>query len=404
VLTASPVVIVAGGGIGGLTAALALARRGFRVTVLEQAQRLEDAGAGIQLSPNATRTLIELGLDVALRPLAIAPGALRVMNSISGREIARIPLGEFAEDRYGAPFWLIHRADLLGALADAASRQLGITIKLDRQVQDFVVHPNGLTVSALTATGIADERGVAVLAADGLWSPLRRQLGDRVPPRFTGRAAWRGSVAARDVRAEFREPTVHLWIGPNAHLVHYPVRAGQLINIVVIAADRNGASAERNKLATRADLLSCLSDDDWATPARTLIRLPDAWQKWPLYERRPLKRWSHGPAALLGDAAHPMLPYLAQGAAMAIEDAAVVADCLARRPDDPTRALQAYCSARRARTRNIQLVSARNGVRYHFTRPMSWLRDAAMRTVGGKRLLKHYDWIYRWRPPALPSG
>ena len=401
-------VIVAGGGIGGLTAALALARRGFRVTVLEQARRLEEAGAGIQLSPNATRTLIELGLDGALRPLAVAPSALRVMNATSGREIVRMPLGEFAEERYGAPFWLIHRADLLGALADAASRQLGITIKLDRQVQDFVVHPNGLTVSALTETGIADERGFAVLAADGLWSPLRRQLGDRVPPRFTGRAAWRGSVAARDVRAEFREPAVHLWIGPKAHLVHYPVRAGQLINIVVIAADpntdRNNALPNRGAITTRADLLSSLSDDDWAMPARTLIRLPDAWQKWALYDRRPLKRWSEGAAALLGDAAHPMLPYLAQGAAMAIEDAAVVADCLARRPDDPARALRAYCSARRRRTRKLQLVSARNGARYHLGRPLRWFRDAAMRTIGGKGLLKHYDWIYRWRPPALPSS
>jgi salicylate hydroxylase len=391
-----------------LTAALALARRGFRVTVLEQAQRLEETGAGIQLSPNATRTLIELGLDGALRPLAVAPSALRVMNAISGREIVRMPLGEFAEDRYGAPFWLMHRADLLSALADAASRQLGITIKLGRQVQDFVVHPNGLTVSALTATGIADERGFAVLAADGLWSPLRRQLGDRAPPRFTGRAAWRGSVAARDVRAEFREPAVHLWIGPHAHLVHYPVRAGELINIVVIAADpdadRNTALLNRGTIATRADLLASLSDDDWAMLARTLTRLPDAWQKWPLYERRPLKRWSEGAAALLGDAAHPMLPYLAQGAAMAIEDAAVVADCLARQPDDPARALRAYGSARRRRTRKIQNASARNGARYHLGRPKSWLRDAAMRTIGGKGLLKHYDWIYRWRPPTLPSN
>jgi salicylate hydroxylase len=260
----------------------------------------------------------------------------------------------------------------------------------------------------LTATGIADERGFAVLAADGLWSPLRRQLGDRVPPRFTGRAAWRGSVAARDVRAEFREPAVHLWIGPNAHLVHYPVRSGQLINIVVIAADpdadQNNVLPNRGTITTRAELLSSLSDDNWAMPARTVIRLPDAWQKWPLYERRPLKRWSEGAAALLGDAAHPMLPYLAQGAAMAIEDAAVVADCLARQPDDAARALRAYRSARQRRTQKIQFASARNGARYHSGWPKSWLRDAAMRTIGGKGLLKHYDWIYRWRPPVLPSS
>ena len=395
-------VIIAGGGIGGLTAALALARCGFRVTVLEQAQRLEETGAGIQLSPNATRTLIALGLDDALRPLAVAPSALHVMNAVTGREIVRIPLGKVAEDRYGAPFWLLHRGDLLGTLAGAASRQLGITIKFDRQVQDFVIHSNGITVSALSATGMADERGFAVLAADGLWSSLRGQLGDSTPPRFTGRAAWRGSVTARDVRAEFREPAVHLWIAPDAHLVHYPVKAGHLINIVVITADRGSLAPDRSKPARRADLLSHLNDNDWVMPARTLIRLPQAWQKWPLYDRRPLKQWSRGPVGLLGDAAHPMLPYLAQGAAMAIEDAVVLADCFARQPDDPARALQAYCSARRGRTGKLQLLSARNGARYHFGRPRAWLRDAAMRTMGGTALLKHYDWIYRWRPPVLP--
>lgn len=397
-------VIIAGGGIGGLTAALALARCGFRVTVLEQAQRLEEIGAGIQLSPNATRTLIDLGLHDALRPLAVAPNALRVMNALTGREIVRMPLGSVAEDRYGAPFWLLHRGDLLGALAGAAARHLDITIKLGRQVQDFVIHPNGLTVSALTATGIADEHGFAVLAADGLWSSLRSQVGDAKPARFTGRSAWRGSIAARDVRAEFREPAVYLWIGPDAHLVHYPVKAGQLINVVVIADDRGIIPPERSKAATPVDLMSCLSDNDWAMPARTLARLPQAWQKWPLYDRRPLKRWSRGPAGLLGDAAHPMLPYLAQGAAMAIEDGVVVADCFARHPDDPARALQAYCAARRARTRKLQVLSARNGARYHYSRPLGWFRNAAMRTIGGDRLLRHYDWIYRWRPPVLPSS
>jgi salicylate hydroxylase len=397
-------VIIAGGGVGGLTASLALARCGFRVTVLEQAQRLEETGAGIQLSPNATRTLIGLGLGEALRPLAVVPDSLRVMNVHTGREIVRMPLGKLAEDRYGTPFWLLHRADLLGALAGAASRQLGITIKLGRQVQDYVIHPKGITVSSLTATGIADERGFAVLAADGLWSSLRRQLGDTAPARFTGRSAWRGSIPAREVRAEFREPAVYLWIGPDAHIVHYPVKAGQLINIVVITADRGGVVLpERSKPATPGDLMSCLSDKDWAMPPRTLVRLPAAWQKWPLYDRRPLKRWSRGPVGLLGDAAHPMLPYLAQGAAMAIEDGIVLADCFARRPDDPARALRAYCSVRRERTRKLQVLSARNGARYHFGQPRAWFRNAAMRALGGTGLLKHYDWIYRWQPPVLPS-
>jgi salicylate hydroxylase len=377
---------------------LALARNGFRVTVLEQSERLEETGAGIQLSPNVSRILIELGLENRLRPLAVAPTALRVMNAASGREIVRLPLGE-AEKRYGAPYWVVHRGDLQAALLAAVSRSLEVTLRLGARVEDFVTHPNGITVSARSGARATDERGLALVGADGLWSQVRRRVGYNEPPRFTGRAAWRCLVPAREVAPEFREPFVYLWLGPDAHLVHYPVKAGQVINVVVITAESWNAPGW-SEPASRADLVPRLPAEAWALPARALIGLPDAWLKWALYERRPIGRWSRGPVGLLGDAAHPMLPYLAQGAAMAIEDAAVVAQCMARQPDDPVTALQNYYALRKARTRKVQQLAARNGNRYHLGGVSGFGRNLAMRTIGGQHLLHNYDWIYGWRPPA----
>ena len=404
ILSAPRVVIVAGAGIGGLTAALALLRNGFRVVVLEQAERLEETGAGIQLSPNAARILIDLGLEDRLRPLATAPTALRVRSAASGREIVQMPLGETAALRYGAPYWVIHRGDLQAAFAAAVSRQLDITLKLGARVEDFVAHPNGVTVRAQSATGASEERGAALLAADGLWSRVRARLGYGEPPRFAGRTAWRGLIPAPAVAAEFREPLIQLWLGRDAHLVHYPVKSGRVINVVVITSDDWNAPGW-SESASRAELVPRLTAQAWAPAARALIGLPEAWLKWALYDRRPLMRWSQGPVALLGDAAHPMLPFLAQGAAMAIEDAAVAAQCLAQNPDDAARALQTYCAMRRARTWKVQRSAARNGARYHLAGVGAMLRDAAMRTMGGSHLLHHYDWIYDWRPPrALALG
>jgi 2-polyprenyl-6-methoxyphenol hydroxylase-like FAD-dependent oxidoreductase len=380
-----------------LTTALALARRGFRVVVLEQAARLEETGAGIQLSPNASRILIGLGLAERLRPAVTAPTAVRVLSAASGREIVSMPFAGTAE-RYGAPFWTIHRGDLQAALVTAASQAAGVTLKLGARADDFTVHPNGITVLTQGTTGTMNEHGMALIAADGLWSRARSRLGDAQPPRFSGRVAWRGLVPARLVAPEFRQPLIHLWLGRDAHFVHYPVKAGSLINLVVITNDR-WHQPGWSEPADRAELVPRLAAEAWAPAARALVGLPDAWLKWALFQRRPIRRWSQGAAALLGDAAHPMFPFLAQGAAMAIEDAAVAAECLARTPGDPAGALRTYTALRRGRAHKVQRLAARNGTIYHLGGPAAWLRDTVMRASGGQRLLQQYDWIYDWRPP-----
>jgi len=390
----SRTIVIAGAGIGGLTAALALTRVGFRTVILEQAARLEEAGAGIQLSPNATRVLAGLGLLDRLRPHIVAPQAIRIVKAATGREIVRIPLGSQVERRYGVPYWVIHRADLQGVLAAAIEESADVTLRLGAQVEDFALHPHGVTVQARTAQDLRDEQGIALIGADGLWSTLRPRLGDQRPPRFAQRTAWRAVVPAGKIAPEFREPVTGLWLGRDAHLVHYPVKAGREINIVAIVRDDwHGAGWIASGQAV--DLMPRFAG--FAPAARALLALPNDWQKWALFDRAPQRVRAQGPVALLGDAAHPMLPFLAQGGAMAIEDAAVLARCLTR-DEDISRALRSYEQARHSRVARVQREARRNSWRYHLSGSLGMARNAVLGTMGGERLLRRYDWLYDWKP------
>jgi salicylate hydroxylase len=391
-------VIVAGGGIAGLTSALLLARAGMRVTVLEQTAKLEETGAGLQLSPNASRVLIALGLRERLESTAVKPLAIRVMAGGSGREIARLPLGDEAEHRYGAPYWSIHRGDLQAALADAANDTLDVTLELGVQVEEFAAHVRGVSVLGRRGGQVLDERGIALIGADGIWSTVAARLGSHQAPTFRHRTAWRALVPAESMPAEFRQPVIHLWLGHDAHLVHYPVKSGRLINVVGIVRDEwnePGWSAD----GARTEILRHFVRWTWSEKARAIIAIPDRWLKWALFDRKTPFRGATLPVTLIGDAAHPMLPFLAQGAAMAIEDAAVLADMLAKYLDDPADALRAYEGARWHRTMRAQQAARRQARIYGLSGPEAFVRNLAMRGMGGEKLRARYDWLYSWRPP-----
>jgi salicylate hydroxylase len=402
-VAASRNIIVAGAGIGGLTAALALAQSGFRVTLLEQAEALADTGAGIQLSPNATRVLIALGLEDRLRHVAVAPSAVAIMASAGGR-LARIPLGKPAEARYRAPYWVIHRGDLQAALVEAVRSSPDIALRLGTRVEDFVLHAHGVSAALRVRSGTAVEPGIALVCADGLWSGLRARLGARAQPKFQRRTAWRALVPTDAIDPMFRANEVSLWLGRDAHLVHYPVKAGRLINIVAIAGD-TWAQPGWNADGAREEVLARFSRWHWAEHVRDFLGVAKLWSKWALYDLPPLRHSGQGPVTLLGDAAHPMLPFLAQGAAIAIEDAAVLANALAQQPGDLAQAMRRYERARRGRTARVQRAARRQGRIYHLRAGEALARNFFLRIAGGSTLLRRYNWLYDWRaPPLLRAG
>lgn len=389
-------IVIAGAGIGGLTTALALAREGFHATVYEQTAAPEQAGAGIQLSPNASRILIALGLSPSLQPHVVTPDELVIRHARTASVLARAPLGRALEQRFGAPYWVIHRGDLHKVLLDATRANANISLHFDSRVEDFASYKGGVTASAVSGGRRVEERALALVAADGLWSRLRERLGHRTRPRFTRHTAWRALVPAAEAPPDMRAPTVNLWLGRHAHLVHYPVSGGNFVNIVAIVRD---SWREPGWVANgeREEILARFPGGTWPAAARQMLSIPEHWRKWALFDCTPLGAWGKGPFTLLGDAAHPMLPYLAQGAAMAIEDAAVIAKELARTPDEPGAAMRRYEAARRRRTARVQRGARRNGKVYHMGGAEALLRTVAMLAMGGERIISRYKWLYGWK-------
>ncbi len=399
-MAAPRTIIVAGAGIGGLTAALSLAAKGFRVIVLEKAERLEEAGAGLQLSPNASRILVDLGLRPRLEPRAVTPEAVNIMSARAGGEIARLPLGEAASLRAGAPYWVIHRADLQGALQAQVNDHPDIDLRLGCQFEDVTAHARGLTVVQRRGDRRQQELAAALVGADGIWSAVRNHLFPAVQPQFSGLIAWRGTLDATSLPREYTAPRVQLWMGPEAHLVAYPISAARQINVVAIVPgtwNRPGWSAPGDA----NELKNAFASQRWPSTARMLLGAVDGWRRWALFTLPDLGEWTDGAIALLGDAAHAMLPFAAQGAGMAIEDAAVLAKTLSESPADNLAdipaALKRYGRQRRGRVLRVQRAARQQGRIYHLTGPMALARDLAIRAMGPQRMLARQDWIYDWR-------
>jgi salicylate hydroxylase len=381
---------------------LALVRVGYRITIAEQAESLGDVGAGLQLSPNATRILDTLGVSSRLKERAVFPDGVSIRQARSGSEIVFMTLGQGVQFRYGAPYWMLHRGDLQTALLDAVSEHPDITLKLGSRLSGFVRHPDGMTAQLRDTHGIVEESVAGIVGADGLWSATRELLGDRTRPLFRNRTAWRAMVPSAHVTEDFRRPITWLWLGRHAHLVHYPVRGGTLINIVAIVRDRwnePGWSAP----GARDELINRFAKSEWAESARDLIALPESWSKWALFDRSEPGFPGSGPVTLLGDAAHPMLPFLAQGAAMAIEDAAILARCLSSSSATVEDGMRQYEALRKGRVHRVQRAARANSRSYHLSGPTVIARNLAMRWLGGERLRARYDWLYDWRPSEPPS-
>ncbi len=395
-MTAAPTIIVAGAGIGGLTASLTLAGQGFRVLLLERAERLEEAGAGLQLSPNASRVLIGLGLESQLSSHAIAPDAVRVMAGRTGQEIGRIPLREAAA-RYGAPYWVMHRADLQAALAEKVAQTPGIELRLGAEVIDIARDAGSAAVTFVQNAHHHQIAADALIGADGVWSTVRERLFRDVHPQFTGRIAWRGITDAARAPRDFEPRTVQLWLGANAHIVAYPMADGARINVVAITTDTWHAPGW-SEPGDAAELATQFSAQRWSEAARSLIAAVNSWRKWALFALRDGGVWRKDRIALLGDAAHAMVPFVAQGAGMAIEDAVVLARCLADGRNDIPAALKHYEEQRAPRVTRVQRTAHQTGGIYHLSGPMALARDTTMQLLGGARLLSRQDWIYGWRP------
>lgn len=386
-------VLIAGGGIGGLAAALGLARQGRPVRLFEQTAAFEEVGAGLQMSPNGVRALRALGAWEAVEPACVIPSEIHMRDGLSGALLQRIRLGKAFEDRFGAPYRVCHRADLLAGLLTAAKRNFAIELNTGRRVA-AAGEQDGL--ARLDFAEGAPAQGAAVIAADGIRSTLRAAITGEVRPQPRNVILYRGLIPLQRVPPEIEADCVTLWLCPGGHVVHYPVSNWRNFNIVA-AVD------------------GTLGDDGWKSPAHggevtrrfagvaedlaSLLAVPASWMRWQGADLPSLPSWSKGRLALLGDAAHATLPFLAQGAVMALEDAVVLARETANAAGLTT-SLARYGELRAARTARIQEQSRRMGRIYHAAGPLAAARNLTLRLTGPSFALGKLEWIYRWTPEA----
>jgi salicylate hydroxylase len=386
----APRVVIIGGGIGGLAAALALERRGAEAIVCEQSPELSEIGAGLNLTPNAVKALRALGLEDAVGAIASQSDFLNIRNWNSGRFISRTQRGDFRK-KFGAPNLTVHRADLLEVLAGA----------LQTTEIRFGVRCTGIESGEnLAAAGFADGSAIEadiVLGADGIHSVVRNSLFGADAPRFTGCICWRGMAPAAAVPSDINSTDGVMWMGPHGHVVHYPVRRGELINIVAHFDSDAWTEESWTRECDVAEVTTTYAA--WNSALTRLFPYSERWYKWALYDRDPLERWSRGRATLLGDSAHAMLPYLGTGAGMAIEDACVLAAAIGRDAGDLDTALATYERVRVPRTRAAVLGARARAKENHLASPWARfkrdMRFALRERFGGEdKTAFQVGWLY----------
>ena len=400
--------VIAGGGIAGLTLALTLAQQNVPSVVLEARPTPSEAGAGIQIGPNAARIFHDLGVLDTLRAAAVAPEAIVVAEAASGRPIAQLPLGDWMEKRYGAPYLVAHRADLQATLLKRAAECSGVDLRFDHAVCGVMLEHGQSDLQAGTATLLLQSGGSIaaplLVAADGVWSTLRRSAWPQSADlAYAGMTAARALVKPNDLPVQFQRRATHVWLGPKAHIVMYPVRSGADIALVVITAAPQpeegwGVPVERHSFLNNFKGLH--------RDVASVLQAGDNWKRWALFDPAPLPAWSRAQMVLIGDAAHPVLPFLAQGGAMAIEDGYVLGRLIAHYGLEPHRVFPAFETARRARVARLQQASRENGRIYHMSGLMAKGRNLAMRGVPPGILMQRYDWLYAWRynPDAITAN
>lgn len=387
-------ILVAGGGIGGLATALGLARAGFQVLVLERAAELGEVGAGIQLGPNAFHALDALGVGEAARATAIYVERLRLMDALSAAEICHIDLGEAFRARFANPYAVVHRGELHAILLRACRAEPRVALRTAAEVAGYV--QEGGSVTALLASG-EQVRGAALIGADGLWSRIRGQLVGDGPPRVSGHTTYRSVIPTEQMPEALRWNAATLWAGPKCHVVHYPLQGWKTFNLVVTCHD-DAAEPVAGRPVPAEQVMAGFRH--LHPMVRSIIGQGRDWRLWVLCDRDPVERWVEGRVALLGDAAHPMLQYMAQGACMAMEDAV----CLARAMDthggaiEP--ALAAYNAARALRTARVQLLSRAMGEHvYHPAGAHAALRNAMMAAKTQAEWHETLAWLYGGEGP-----
>ena len=381
-------ILISGGGIGGLITGYALARQGFPVRLFEQSPEFREVGAGIQLGPNIFRVLEKIGLKDAVLADAHRPPAQEMRDALTGKLIVRIPLEEAFFQRFGEPYAVTHRADIHGTFLKACQNSNLVTLETSRRVDSFEDTGKGVTV---TLENGQKAEGRALIGCDGMWSKIRERIVGDGKPRVSGHIAYRAVLKREDVPKDLWRPEVVLWAGPRTHLVHYPLRRGELYNLVAVFHSdhyEEGWNAEGSK-----DVLWQHFKGQRPEVLRMLERI-ETWRMWVLCDREPVKNWTQGRVTLLGDAAHPMLQYLAQGACMATEDAVLLAEKARAQPDDLLAAFNAYTQDRYLRTARVQIMARVYGDFYHARGVTAELRDI---TLSGRTPQQSYDgiaWLY----------